>query len=268
VVSDYGTFAQIPTELLLHEEISNHAKLLYAHLWDFASRRTRSAFPSRKVLAQRMKISVASTDRAIRELVLIGAVKKESRRRPDGSQSSNTYRLLVMRGGVSGDEGGVITTDTPKNQNQNEPEPGSKNSPAEREFSDAALDLIFDDLWQWWPKKADRKGARKKFDQLVVRKGEWFEKPGALGKVISKFGEAYRATTDVKFVPHLTTWLNREGWNDDLPSLTANEPWNAPPKNMSAAERRRATLHDAIAQAEVLDAQRAAQNLSSGELDR
>lgn len=248
-------------------------KLALLCLADYADEND-SCFPGQEKLAARMNCSIRTVGRVMKSLEDQGLVTRERRMNAIGQRTSDRYYLHRTDRPV---------VETPDNPGRATGQSGSSNTttvsdtkepseePSERtvrsNYAHDALDVLFDTAWASWPKKADRKGARATFEKVIV-KGIWTDDDSALMSVIARFGQAYRDTTDVKFVPHLTTWLNREGWNDELPALTANQPWNAPPKNMSAAERRRATLHDAIAQAREMDAQRAAQNLSSGELDR
>ena len=84
-------FAIIP-EWVLHGEISANAVRLYGILNRFANSRGR-AWPSRKTIADLMRVSVATIDRAKDELVELGALTVEPRTTPSGDPSSNLYIL-------------------------------------------------------------------------------------------------------------------------------------------------------------------------------
>lgn len=84
-------FAIIP-EWVLHADISSNAVRLYGVLNRFANSRGH-AWPSRKTIADIMRVSVATVDRAKEELVEIGALTVEPRTTPSGDPSSNLYIL-------------------------------------------------------------------------------------------------------------------------------------------------------------------------------
>jgi hypothetical protein len=111
-------WAQVP-EWVVTAPISDRAVRLYALL----ARRANSdsqAFPSRKYLAVNMHCSSKSVDRAMEELLDIGAVTK-SKQFHDSRQTVNLYTLKAMggtrvtRGGDTGDEGGG-DTGVPQNE--------------------------------------------------------------------------------------------------------------------------------------------------------
>ena len=84
-------FAIIP-EWILHADISSNAVRLYGVLNRFANSRGH-AWPSRKTIAEIMRVSVATVDRAKEELVEIGALTVEARTTASGDPSSNLYIL-------------------------------------------------------------------------------------------------------------------------------------------------------------------------------
>ncbi|CAB4142474.1 Helix-turn-helix domain containing protein [uncultured Caudovirales phage] len=84
-------FAIVP-EWVVHADISANAVRLYAILNRFANSRGH-AWPSRKTIADLMRVSVATVDRAKDELVELGALTVEARTTPSGDPSSNLYIL-------------------------------------------------------------------------------------------------------------------------------------------------------------------------------
>ena len=114
-------FAIIP-EWVLHADISANAIRLYGVLNRFANSNGH-AWPSRKTIADLMRVSVATIDRAKDELVELGALTVEPRTTPSGDPSSNLYILHVshianigtpspMREGmVTREERGMVTRD-------------------------------------------------------------------------------------------------------------------------------------------------------------
>jgi hypothetical protein len=92
-------------EWLLNLDISDRAVRLYAVLARYADSETHKAYPSRATLAERLRCSTASVDRAALELVDAGAMTKKQRH-----NSSIVYTLQVSlpmtRGVLTHDEGG------------------------------------------------------------------------------------------------------------------------------------------------------------------
>jgi hypothetical protein len=69
---------------------------------------------------------------------------------------------------------------------------------------------IFDHLWSVYPKKVGKGQARKAFN-AALRKADY-------DKIHSALIDYVKASTgkDKKYLPHLSTWLNGERWDDEL----------------------------------------------------
>ncbi len=94
-------FAIIP-EWLLFADISPQAVRLYGVLRRYADR-DGSCFPSRKRLASDLRMeSTKPVDRALKELVKIGAITIEHRHTEQGDLQSNLYTVLSVP--IGGDE--------------------------------------------------------------------------------------------------------------------------------------------------------------------
>jgi hypothetical protein len=76
----------------------------------------------------------------------------------------------------------------------------------------AVLANGFEAAWSHWPKKVERKQAVERF-KVALKSIDITE----LVNAIIRFGDAYAATTERKFVPALGVWLNNERWTDELP---------------------------------------------------
>jgi len=109
VVSDTGPFVIIP-EWVLVSKISHGAVRLYALLGRYADYETGEAFPSRKLLATRLDVSVATVDRMVKELVDIGALEV-FKRCDNGIWLSNLYRIRRVPGSPTSDEGSPTSED-------------------------------------------------------------------------------------------------------------------------------------------------------------
>ena len=109
-------FAIVPEWIVL-ADISSNAIRLYALLNRFANSQGR-AWPSRKTLADLMRTSTATVDRAKDELVTIGALEIEHRLNPSGDPSSNLYILTTSS---------PVTRGTPKDEERGTPKDDALN---------------------------------------------------------------------------------------------------------------------------------------------
>ena len=80
--------------------------------------------------------------------------------------------------------------------------------------SPVVTELDFNEAWQFWPKKVERKKSFEQFKRVAKVRG-----PAAVMADIERFGRAYEATTPKQFVPALNVWLGHERWTDELPSV-------------------------------------------------
>jgi len=192
-------------EWLLDLDISDRAIRLYAVLARYADNDTHKAYPSRETLAQRLRCSKASVDRAAQELVDCHAMTKKQRH-----NSSIVYTLQVsspmMRGVLTHDEGGsspvqrgVLTTDDLTRTTELEPK--------EREL----LNSQFDQFWSVYPKKNDKATAKRSFEKALKRV--------SIDEIIAG-AERYRddPNREQAFTKNPSTWLNADAWgNEPLP---------------------------------------------------
>lgn len=92
-------FAIIP-EWVLDAEISANAVRCYAVLQRYANSKNQ-CWPSRTLLAKRMRCSTDTVDRAIKELVKAQAVSLKPRKTEAGAPTSNVFTLHLNARGVS-----------------------------------------------------------------------------------------------------------------------------------------------------------------------
>lgn len=92
-------FAVIP-EWVLDLPVSAQAIRTYCCLRRYADNKTGECYPSRRTLAMRSRMSVATLDRCLKELVEHGAITVQRRRNSHGDWSSNLYTVLSMPLGV------------------------------------------------------------------------------------------------------------------------------------------------------------------------
>ena len=103
---------------------------------------------------------------------------------------------------------------TATNENDNENENVNENIIKTSSSPRSATDARFDIFWQTYPNKVGKENARKAWSKI---------KPDAelFDKIIKKIEELKVCDDWTKnggqYVPHPATWLNRGGWDDEIP---------------------------------------------------
>lgn len=90
-----GYFVMVP-EWVLYLPVSASAIRVYAVIRRHADVRTGQCFPSRRLIAHKAQMSVATVDRSIKELVTQGAMTVRKRKTPSGDWSSNLYFIHAL----------------------------------------------------------------------------------------------------------------------------------------------------------------------------
>lgn len=236
----YGEpFAAIP-QRFLDSDVSDRAIRLLAVLNRYADTDGR-AFPGRPKLAERLRCGVSSLDRAITELIAVGAITVEPHFRADGSRAANSYWLWPATPPVTrplptgGDtpsppvqpplptERAAIGNESQSIQNQ-EDQPRAL----------AADVTAFEAFWAAYPRKTAKGDARKAWPAAVKAAG------GAAPIITGAM--RYRADPNraAEFTAHASTWLRGERWNDDpLPPRAPQRGTRSPrpnPANVSAVD--------------------------------
>jgi hypothetical protein len=94
-ISADNYFSIIP-EWVLYSNITATAVRLYATLQRYADKETGACHPSRATLAAKCNCTVKSIDRALAELIDIGAVRKRHRVSANGDMTSNQYTVITV----------------------------------------------------------------------------------------------------------------------------------------------------------------------------
>jgi len=95
-------FAVVP-EWVLDLPVSAQAVRVYCCLRRYADNKTGECYPSRRTLAMRARMSIATLDRCVKELVDNGALLVERRLGASGDYTSNLYTVLSVPHGVAAD---------------------------------------------------------------------------------------------------------------------------------------------------------------------
>jgi hypothetical protein len=98
----------------------------------------------------------------------------------------------------------------------------------------------FDDFYSAWPKKVGKPDARRAFAKATLIATV---DPQIIIDAARAYAENARRTGQEKqFIPNPATWLNREGWNDDLPGTKNVSPIR--PKPLAPAAPRGRNLNN------------------------
>lgn len=120
------------------------------------------------------------------------------------------------------------------------PKESTSHSPA-RETLPGVTDEVessFDRAWKAWPKKDDRRTALARYKTAVKVRGGL----DLLEADVIRFGNAYaRAADEIRFVPGLATWLNKQRWNDGLPVPSASRTMTRTEQNLAVVAHLQAT---------------------------
>ncbi len=166
-------------------------------------------FPSIKKIEEDVEFSEATIKRAIRTLESRNIIRVQKAFRPNGSQTSNRYFFKF-------EYDTQCQADTPPSATEN-PLPVPQRHPHKQVIHKQvnepilrSVDLGFEYFWKEYPRSVGKPHAEKAFKKASQRVG------------VDKILEAVKPFADSvshkpkKYIPHPATWLNRDGWNDDL----------------------------------------------------
>lgn len=181
-------------------------KIVLLHLAD-RHNPDNGCFPSIALLARDCEMSVRSIHSALEELEKKSLILRSARHRPNGSRTSNEYQLLMDNTGVQDLHRGraKIAEQTPQKLHTHNHV--SINPVIEQ---DVFWKKIFEEMWLLYPKRIG-KGAASNSWMKACKKINVGELQSCLRSYINSI-----KTADKKFIPHLSTWLNQERWNDDV----------------------------------------------------
>lgn len=174
-----------------------------------------------------MAADLEMTDRAVRinikDMVALGVIVEAGQRKcKTGYTVDYTINLDAVK--RLQDTRGATEQDAPLNEVHPHPcmtftptpEPRSpkpsiepSSEPNNKSAEDERIDWYFEPMWKDYRKKAKKKEARKAF-VAALKKISYYD-------LLPKY-EAHckkMETVDLQFVPHLSSWLNGERWNDE-----------------------------------------------------
>ena len=210
------------------QPISATDKVVLLALADYANEHGL-CWPSISSLVQRAHVGERTVQRALQSLEDAGFITRERRKRENGSDTSNIYRLCLERvcqdvsGGVNlaphhagegviqtggegvtqtGGEGGLH--DTPRTVIKNH----------HKEPSNILVDSEFEEFWAVYPKRAPHPNPKKKARESYIGIRKKKVSHETIINAVRKYAEL-RKNEDPKFTAQAVTWLNQWRFNDD-----------------------------------------------------
>ena len=217
-------FAIVPLGML--GTVSASAVCVYAVLAEAANQH-QTSWPSKATIGDRTGLSARTVQRCIAELRDEGWIRVSERSRDNGSQTSNTY--LVMR--VRGDIGVLPPQDTgasppetavsPPEPDPVEPDPLSSeplfsivHPPADEQPNEQQL---FDMWWAEYPRKVRKPEARRAYARAAKKVGY-----DRLLDAMRTYRD-FDSRVEAGFILHASTWLNQECWDDEIVESRQND---------------------------------------------
>jgi len=184
-------------------------KIVLYWLADHHNGTTGLCIPSQKRLAELCEMTDRSVRTHLDTLQTLGLIQVIERKRDNGSQTSNEYKLLFD---VQNLPTPMENISSPPMQNFPTLNLGINNLGKETNNSSSydEVDYYFDQLWSLYPRKVGKGQARKAF-KAASKKADFYDLlPKLMDYVQTLEGK------DKQFIPHLATWLNGERWEDEV----------------------------------------------------
>lgn len=222
-------------DLVAMAEIGPSSLMVYAFIAKYADYRSRKAFPSIDALAQDCNLSRNTVMKAIRDLSKAGLLKVTKEKTPNGYQKS-TYTLMSKidkaRCKNSTELGAKIDKSLVQKLHPNDTHVNDThiNENIERvSNSDKTPDDLFEEFWDAYGKKINRPLSVRSFAKAIKRTDlETMLTAIEVQKKSRKWRDGYQ--------PNPSTWLNGDGWDDELEPISHNQGGDISPSNQKQPE--------------------------------
>lgn len=190
-------------------------KFVLVALADMADEKD-SCYPGQDRLARMTGTSVSTVRRAVKALEEMGALSRQARGVAGGGRTSDRYALNTNRSICTdranrSDEGSKPVTLTAETGHSDR---GTPREPSE-EPSDLVGELL-EVLWMMWP--TSRRSSRKEVTKALKTALKVTDAP-TLIEAVKAHTDVWAAwpASEIQYVPHLPTWLNKERWTAAVP---------------------------------------------------
>lgn len=216
-------FAIVPLGML--GTVSASAVCVYAVLAEAANQH-QTSWPSKATIGDRTGLSARTVQRCIAELRDAGWIGVSERNRDNGSQTSNTYLVMRVRGDIGvlpPQDIGVSPPETvvsPPEPDPEEPDPlvseplfSIVHPPADEQPNEQP----FDTWWGEYPRKVRKPEARRAYDKAAKKVGH-----DRLLEAMRTYRD-FDSRVEAGFILHASTWLNQECWDDEIVESRQND---------------------------------------------
>jgi len=205
-------YAIIPANVRYNKNITANAKLLYGEITALCSSKgycwSTNEYFSKLYGVSKKSISSWVSQLSLNEFVSISIEYKE------GSNEIFHRYIRILPGGMEEKVKGPMEEKVKDN-----------NTSINTTINNTVIKDDFDKLWKTYDKKVDKKRACDKY--LLLRKKNKIPPIDELITIILSWNKTKKWTVgEGKYKPHLTTWLNQERWEDEIPKESQSNGHN------------------------------------------
>lgn len=175
-------------------------KIVLYWLADHHNETTGDCFPSIRRLAELCEMDRATVIRQINALEANSIVIRVERKRSNGSQTSNGYKLMLQNATPP-----VVNCDPPLPQNCDPLNLVSNNLGNINNINAQ----MFDEFWKAYPKKMAKGQAKKAWAKAFL-----LDHPQEIIDAAKRYAKSQEGK-DKQFIPYPASWLNAERWKDE-----------------------------------------------------
>lgn len=230
-VQGSGRWAQVPARAVDDTALRPAALRVLVALATYGNR-DGWCWPSIPTIARRLGVRRQSIGRQIRELERLGYLAVKPQARPNGSQSSNLYRV-ICDADLEADRDRLMEA-PPSSVTLLPPQPNCAAPYRTPHMNLKSIRLpareaeaLFARFWEAYPSRGKASNPRKPAYDLFFKKvgqGADAERiiAGAVALAARRAVEIAAESRDgAQFTPQAVTWLRQERWEDELASSTA-----------------------------------------------
>lgn len=198
--NEINIFSIVPIEVIQDQRLTkNQLKVLIA-LFSFRGKNTNLVYPSREKISERCGIRPTTISLITTELSELGWLKKTGK---GGFSKATRYKLTVPKSST------VLKTCTVPKTSTRKGVP--KTSTRKEHKKEHKNNVRFDEFWSLYPRKLNKKKAKSAFNNLTKAKQDL-----AIEDIKTRFNDI----NEVRFIPHATTYINGERWEDESENQT------------------------------------------------
>jgi hypothetical protein len=173
------------------QNLSPTKKLILLILANYADE-NGSCYPSHQHLANLCGLQTTkSIKSAIKEFESLGFLKKQNRKLKNGGNTSNRY---------------ILNFDENNPKVLEEPRVVSKKNHNTKEDTKEIYMSNFELFWNLYPRKVSKKKSLSIFLKIDLKEFD---------DIVKGVRNLINTNTEIKYIPHPSTWLNQERWKDE-----------------------------------------------------